>query len=82
MFLRMNSYCYTLIQVCAAFLSYGKVDNYARYSNLRYDAMIEGVNFLHDNNYVRSGNTIYQRVVSIHMGTNRYPRPLITDFFL
>ena len=41
--------------------------------------MMEAVNILLDNIYVRFGNKVYRQVVGISMGTNC--APLITDLF-
>ena len=42
--------------------------------------MIELVNFLLDNIFIRFGNKVYRQVVGIPMGTNC--APLIADLFL
>ena len=42
--------------------------------------MIDSLNFLLDNIYIRSGEKIYRQVVGIPMGTNC--APLIADLFL
>ena len=42
--------------------------------------MINAVNFLLDNIYIRFGNTVYRQVVGIPMGTRC--APLIADLFL
>ena len=53
---------------------------YARYTYWKCEDMIEALNFLLDNIYVRFGDKVYRQVVGIPMGTNC--APLIADLFL
>ena len=62
-----------------AFFSNEK-DKYKRYTYWTCDEMIDSLNFLLDNIYIRFGEKIYRQVVGIPMGTNC--APLIADLFL
>ena len=53
---------------------------YKNHCSWTCDDMIKALNLLLDNIYVRFGNTVYQQVIGIPMGTNC--SPLIADLFL
>ena len=59
------------------FFSHKKYDNHCSWT---CDDMIKALEFLLDNIFVRFGNTVYQQVIGIPMGTNC--APLIADLFL
>ena len=54
-------------------------DKYKRYTYWTCDEMMDSLNFLLDNIYIRFGEKIYRQVVGIPMGTNC--APLIADLF-
>lgn len=55
-------------------------DKYKRYTYWTCEEMIDSLNFLLDNIYIRFGEKTYRQVVGIPMGTNC--APLIADLFL
>ena len=55
-------------------------DKYKRYTYWTCDEMIDSLNFLLDNIYIRFGEKMYRQVVGIPIGTNC--APLIAGLFL
>ena len=65
---------------CNSIKAFFSNDKFDKYTNWTYLDMINAINFLLDNIYVRFGSTVYRQVVGIPMGTNC--APLIADLFL